>query len=281
MDAEKVYRLWQRVLRDQEYGDAILAPDGRERLADLGLDADEQAIALALHEHREAAYWPREGYRYRVISGAHGALLGYAPLTARLLTAHSVDLRELATRFAATTGWRDDGPYAYRSCLDFLAYLETNDAALPAIAELRDAVALDAATCHLLRRVATLPPDQRQAAAQPGELRAGQRYRRSPSTAAIVVEHAISAWLEQADAIGKVPLAEEPQYILLQFTSMEEMPDYLIIGPNMYAIYQALERPLSLDQAAAVLGQGPDAERAARSAMSSFLEMDIIRPVAG
>lgn len=280
MDAEKVFRLWRRVLRDREFGDALLAPAGREHIAALGLDADEEAIALALHAHREAAYWPREGYRYRVISAARGALLAYAPLTRRLLAAHGVDLRALATRFAESTAWRDDGPHGYRTCLDFLAYIETDAAALPEIVALRDAVALDAAACRLLRRVATIPPAQWHAVESAGEPRAGQRYQRSPLTCAIMVEHAITPWLEEADAVGKVPLVAEPQRILLQFLSTEEEPDYLIIGPNMYAIYQALERPLSLDQAIAVLGQGPDAERVARSTLRSFLQIDIIRPIA-
>src|SRR5690606_20354940 len=93
MDAEKVFRLWRRVLRDQEYGDAVLAAD-REVLA--GRDPDERAIALALREHREAAYWPREGYRYRVISAIHAALCAHAPLTERLLAARGVDQRALA-----------------------------------------------------------------------------------------------------------------------------------------------------------------------------------------
>lgn len=276
MDAEKVFRLWRRVLRDQEYGDAVLAAD-REVLADL--DPDERASALALREHREAAYWPREGYRYRVVSAIHAALRAHAPLTERLLAARGVDQRALAACFAEAIAWRDDGHQGYRMCLDFLTYI-ASDAEMPEMPELRDAVAVDAATCRLLRRVATLPADQWLAPETTGALTAGQRYQRSPLTIAVEVEHAITVWLEQPGAPGRVPLAREPQRIVVQFLSAEEDPDYMAIGPGTYAMYRALEHPLSLAQALAVLGHEPGAEELARATMQNLLHADIIRPIA-
>lgn len=280
MDAEKVFRLWRRVLRDPAYGDAVLGVDGRACIADLGLDAEEEAIVMALREHREAAYWPREGYRYRVISVAHVELHAHAPLTALLLDAYGVDLRALATRFAAATGWRDDGHHAYRTCLDFLAYIP-GDPELPELAGLRDVLAVDAATCRLLRHVATLPPDHWHPPELAGELIEGRRYQRSPLTMGVEVEHAVTGWLEQLDEPGRVPLAREPQRIVIQFVSAEERPDYMNLGPTTYAMYQALQHPLPLDQAVAVLGQEPEAEALARATLRNLVQADIVRPSPG
>jgi hypothetical protein len=281
MDAKKVFHLWRRILQEPEFQQIVFAPDGLEQIARLGLDPEEQEIAAAFHAQREAAYWPCEGYRYRLITTDIEALLSYAPLTGRLLKSRGVDLRAVSQRFADSIGWRDDGLNYCLTALDFLSYLEGGDPEVPEIDYLPTTIAVDRAMSELLRRVARIPrtewPAPERSPAHLERVPAGAPYIRSPLTNAVTVAHEITTWLEHSDQVGELDLAAKPQHVLIQFLSDDDMPDFMVIGDNSDALYQELERPHTVEDAIAVL----DNEALARSIMRNFLQMDIIRPVVG
>lgn len=275
MDAQRVFQFCRRLLHDREFQRQVMDPDGREHLATLPLDPEERAIAEAFHAQREGAYWPLEGFRYRAATVVNDALIDYALLTARLLFAHSVDVRSLAEQFVEFNGYRDYGLNYCRAALEFLAYIEESYLPTTEVPYLADTIVLDRSMTGLLRRVADLPRVRWPAPDDHPSVRINQRYVRSPLTDVAVLSHDITPWLAEPEQVGTAPLSPGRQYVVVQFLPDEELTDALVIGDSGYRLYQALERALTLADIQALLA---DAELA-RSLMGDFLELDVIRPV--
>lgn len=281
MDAHRVFELCRRLLRDREFQRQVLDPDGVEQLAQLGLAPDDLAIARAFHTERVSAYWPLEGFRFRAISVARDSLIQYAPITSRSLSAAGMDLRALAQQFVEFDDYRDHGLNYCQAALDFLAYLASEfrasefqpDVTVPC---LDDAIALDRAMTGLLRRVAEVPRSEWPAPADRPALVDEQHYIRSPLTDAVALDHELTLWLEQPERIGTAPPTRARQFLIVQFIPEEDTPDALAVDASGFRLYGALERPLTVGDAGALLGDA----QLAREFMSDFLDLDVIRPVA-
>jgi len=122
--------------------------------------------------------------------------LHLVPLTRRLLLSAGVDEREVAADFTQSTGFRDDGPYLWRTAAGFVAYL----AALPEFARpsWQDVLAIDRASIALVRRLGETPP-----AIWPDDaaraLRAARESGRLVASRAAVVASSnfdLTSWLE-------------------------------------------------------------------------------------
>jgi SAM-dependent methyltransferase len=277
MDAEALFRIWRRILREDALQQAVFAPDFRERADELGLSPEELELAAEFRAHADLAHWALDGYRYRLVSATVSRVRANAPMVVSVLHAHGHALRTVAERFQAAIGWRDDGLNFHRTTCDFLNHVR-DDAAFAGIPGLADAVALEHASNQLLRRVAGLPPQAWVAPPTPPLLDHEARYECAPGAIAVTLEHVLTPWIEDPAQAGAAAVEPGRQHILVYLTSLAMWPGYVGLTPAGKSIFDRLqEGPLSLVEVTALLGSS-QAEARARSLLIRFLNLGVIRP---
>jgi hypothetical protein len=230
MDARLVWDTWRRVLTNDHLVEWVMYPDSRAGDPN-GLSPDEMAI-LADYAGTPAATDSNIGmYRRGLVRNALGAL-DLVPLTRRLLHASGLDVEAVATEFARSAGFTDNGPNFWRTAAGFVAYL----ASLREFASRaqQDVLAIDAATVALARRLgesaAAVWPDSAAAAfAAAGSGVHQESARFVANRAAVVVSSScdLTAWIENPfnfDA-GK-ELEPSPRHWLIYFPAAEAAHEY-------------------------------------------------------
>ena len=277
MNAEALYRLWRRVLREDALALAARAPDFAARAGNFGLSAEEAEAAMALLRNPDAAYWPIQGYRFRLWENTVQVLRGVAPLTASVLSALGHDVGQLVRRFLPATGWRDHGPYMMRACLELLSFLAADEAVV-STAGVSDIIALDIATVTLQKRLSTQAPAAWMPPPTPPILADEGSYERVPNAIAVRLAHDVLPWLEAPEEAASTPLQPGPRHLLVWLPSVAQMPEYALLSDTAYQLYESMSSPLSLARAIASVADA-DAEERVRSALQRLLNIGVIRPV--
>lgn len=251
MEAERVWGVWRRLLREPAFEEAVFADDFPGREAELGLAPEEAEIALAYRETPKETRWFITNYRYRLVSSICYALETCAPWTWRLLQAKDLDMREVAAGFLDAHGWIDDGPFVYGTCARVLDHLR--ETLGDEIHGLRALIQLDSAGVELIRSLAgaspeICPSDDERAAAAADMSRF--RYQRTGTGALLTVERTLTPWLRDREAIGKTELPARPQHFLVYLPNLTSAVKLAGIGPPGLALWPLLESPKSLDELA-------------------------------
>jgi hypothetical protein len=260
--------VWRRLLRD----DTLWDDAGEPATAAPELSLEEREILSAFSAHREAAYWPVEGYRYRQIQQLMADVAASAQVTTAVLRAHGHDLKPHVQRYLEQTGWRDFGCYAEQGCDAFLTYVATELSAC--ITGLSDLIALDQAQLRLLIRLADLPPE-RWAPRASLELSDSARYQRSPAASAITSERDLSPWLEASERAHLVVPRVFRQHLLVYLPSLGHMPQIAAINEDAALLFEALADARTVTDAGALLGGATGTARA-RGAIGALNQLGVL-----
>jgi hypothetical protein len=244
MDARLVWDTWRRVLTNDHLVEWVMYPGSRAGDPN-DLSPEEMAI-LADYAATPAATDSNIGmYRRGLVRNALGAL-DLVPLTRRLLNASGLNIEAVATEFARSAGYADNGPNFWRTAAGFVAYL----ASLREFSSRaqQDVLALDAATIALARRLgesaAAVWPDSAAAAFSA----AGSRLH--PESARFVANHAavvvssscdLTAWIENPFAFDAGMVLEPlPRHWLIYFPAAEAAHEYAELSERSARIFHLL-----------------------------------------
>jgi hypothetical protein len=275
MDAEKVFAVWRRILREEALSEAFFHQDFPARAPSFGLTPEEIEIALTYHKNLTGSRWAFEGYRFRMVRVAVYALQVGAPLTVNVLEASGRDMQSLARDFLVDVAWRDDGPFVYRTCADALAYLRALPS-LAAIPALTDVMALESEAVALVRRLAELPAASWTTGSDAPAPAPGSRYQRTGNGVIVTTEHAIGPWLEDMEQAGKAPPEPVRQHLLVYLKSPAENLGYAVLSKTGKALLDALAEPRSLAEATKAI-EPLDGGKSARALLRRFLELGVLR----
>jgi SAM-dependent methyltransferase len=281
MDVSKALQVWKRILREDALFEALESADFKDRLSQLELTRDEFEIALAYARHGGLIKFPRSYFQFAAQQQVLVAASQHAPLTVTLLMGQGCNLDELALGHLRARGWPDYGPYLCRGCEEFLGYL-LERSELAAIPGFEDVVALEIANVSLLGRLSNIAAELWIAPETPDLFEIEALYQRTPGAVALTLDHIITPLLMDPEGAGGEPLEPGCQHFLVFLTSVDEEVGYAVLQDEAKIIFDALDQPRSLSEAAALLGGDPEQAREdAHSALIRFLNLGVIRPLGG
>ncbi|HEV7372417.1 hypothetical protein [Arenibaculum sp.] len=249
MNAETVWKVWRRILREPGLQQALAAQTPEDLASKFSFEPSEIPVLAAYAATPERTGWFITNYRFRIVNSYLHALETGAPLTLRALMGAGFTWQDLASDFLDRHGWRDYGPYVYTYAADVLDDLAANDdtARLPG---LRDLIAVEAAAVALVRRHAEPVPVQ---PAPPGSIRLTGRG------TVVTVEHALTPWLKDKSRLGRAPLEARTQHLLVYLPSIESHHRLASLSDLAAAAYRALATPADgAGLAARLAGGGHD-----------------------
>jgi hypothetical protein len=238
MDAQAVWAVWRRILREPALADWVLGdgPDDDPRVA--GLSADELSILRAYSHNKLSTGFFVENYRFRLASSALNALEVAAPLTRRVIDANGHDLNVLLGDLLESTGWLDFGPNVYTFGTRILEYLSSRPE-IAAIAGLPDLIRLELTAAAIIMAAAN-PPE--------GDPRSSPmaRWQVNPWLRLVSCDLDIAGWLKSRANLGQVSPVAGPRQFAVYLPS-------LVARPRIVALPQAaanlLTRLAGQDQA--------------------------------
>jgi hypothetical protein len=252
MEARVIWDTWRRILTSDALVHAVLEPP--EDLASLGLTPDETAILADYASTRAATEQTIFMYRNGLVRNALCSL-HLVPLSNRLLDASGLDPAEVARAFAASNGYRDEGPNLWRLAAAFVAYL----AKLPELASsaAQDVLAIDAAALALVRRLAERPPvawpDDGGPIGQPA--REGPlRYVASRAATVASTSCDLTPWLEDPFAFDvDAALDHVESHWLIYLRNANAAPAYAELSARAARAFTYVATPKTASQLAAEL----------------------------
>lgn len=244
-DAEHIWRIWRRILREPPLQAAMFAADSEDRLAALGLDETERAVAGYYARHPAGTRFFITNYRFRMRSSFVHAIETTAPLTHRLLLAHRVDIDALAEEFLASVGWFDHGPWVFTYGGRILRYL-VQKPALADLPGLRELVAIERAGIEVTIAASAsdgvppppgspdgVPPPGNPATAADGRATGAPpgRYRLAGPVRAVRTEIDITEWLRDSRSIGRTGVPAGVRWYLV-FLRRPELRRRIVAVPR-------------------------------------------------
>lgn len=278
MEAERVWKVWRRILREPSLFDRLFLPDFASAAASFGLSPEESRIALEYARTPKGTRWAVETYRYRIVSAALDALAVGAPMTLKLLAASGRELRASAQEHVERTGWVDDGPFLYRKCARYLDHLQ-QQAWAREVPYLADAIALESGVLELTRRAACAASPPWPAPAQraaPADW-AGATFAQTGTGTVVTTEHQLTPWLMDPSQVGEAALVRERQHLLAYLPSADEDASFGVLGESAKVVFTLLERPRPYPELLAAMKARGEAEEALTAALRMFLEMGVVR----
>ncbi|KMN09586.1 hypothetical protein GHO40_26620 [Pseudomonas helleri] len=240
MDAEQVWTLWRRLLRDETMQQQMYQAEGATQWLD-GLSDDERVIMLTYASQFENVKWLVENYQFRLINSFINALDTGAPLTLRALLNIGLDLPTLSKEFLRKHAWFDYGPKVYGYCDAVLCYLLEHPK-LSDYPEIHDLMRLEREGVRLytgLVQARALIPEQ---------------YQRADSARVYQSRYTLSHWLRDKHHLGISSLEESSQCILVYLPSPEARHKFTLICTRSANLYKCLGRPQSLATLARLTG---------------------------
>ncbi|MBT9569575.1 MAG: hypothetical protein IV106_00365 [Pseudomonas umsongensis] len=240
MDAEQVWRLWRRLLRDEMLQQQLYEAQGAIEWLQNFPD-NERAILHTYASQFERVKWFVENYQFRLVNSFINALETGAPLTLRALINIGLDLPTLSKAFLRQQKWFDYGPRVYGYCdavLDFL--LERQE--LADYPQIRDLIGLERECVHLYTGLV------KASAVVPGQ------YQRTDSARIYQSSYALSQWLRDKSLLGRSSPEGTSQHILVYLPTPETSHKFTLISPRATYLYRCLEQPQSLVTLTQILG---------------------------
>jgi hypothetical protein len=276
MNAETVWNVWRRILREPRISDAIMSDHFGEHVLDTDFTPEEHDVALEYASHSNAVRWFVRGYRFRLTSSVAYALSSCAPLTSRALRQRKWNIRELGERFLGSIGWHDHGPYVYTACGRFLEYLREDLA--EQIEGLSDCILVDAASIELVRKLADAPADLWPSTSSRRDMERDLKcwtFRQSGTGRILTTRCAISSWLTPTNGSLSSAPDRTPEHYLIYLPSKAKFPKISLVSPLAKALFEALAPARSL----ADLQATPEFERAANltDVLSHLIQLGVLR----
>ncbi|HZW21105.1 hypothetical protein [Noviherbaspirillum sp.] len=233
MNAQTVWNVWRRIMREPALQQALLEERG-EDLSRFAFSEPEKQAALAYARDASRAKWFVLNYRFRLANSFINALETGAPLVLRALLRRGADLRGLGERFLDMHGWKDYGPFVYGYCRDALEFLAQDDCtAQPA--GLRDLIGLEMTVVDLLRSLAAAP--------DAGADENTAFLRRTPLARHYRSRYRLSDWLRDKTLLGQGDLPAGVQDYLVYLTDYDSTYKFALLPPRAVEILQALTSP--------------------------------------
>lgn len=232
MDAEHVWKLWRRLLRDETLQQQLYEAQGAVQWLQNFPD-DEQAILHAYASQFERVKWFVENYQFRLVNSFINALETGAPLTLRALLNIGLDLPALSKAFLRQQEWFDYGPRVYGYCDAALGFLLERQE-LADYPQIRDLMELERECVRLYTGLVEA------SAVVPGH------YQRTDGARIYQSRYALSQWLRDKSLLGRSSPEESRQYILVYLPNPEARHKFTLISPRAAHLYKCLEQPQSL-----------------------------------
>lgn len=232
MDAEQVWKLWRRLLRDETLQQKLYEAQGATQWLQHFPD-DERAILQAYASQFERVKWFVENYQFRMVNSFINALETGAPLTLRALLNIGLDLPVVSKAFLRQQEWFDYGPKVYGYCDAVLGFLlkhqELND-----YPQIRDLMGLERECVRLYTGLLEA------SAIVPGH------YQRIGGARIYQSRYALSHWLRDKTLLGRSCPEGTCQHILVYLPTPEARHKFTLISPRAAHLYRCLEQPQSL-----------------------------------
>lgn len=232
MDAEKVWKLWRRLLRDEKLQQQLYEVKGPSQWLQHFPD-EEQAILHTYACQFERVKWFIENYQFRLVNSFINALETGAPLTLRALLNIGLDLRALSKAFLRQHEWFDYGPRVYGYCDSALGFLLERQE-LVNYPQIRDLIGLERECTRLytgLLEASTVVPGH---------------YQRTENARIYHSRYELSQWLRDKSLLGRSSPEEARQFILVYLPTPEARHKFTLISPRAAHLYECLEHPQSL-----------------------------------
>ncbi|MGN2437527.1 hypothetical protein [Pseudomonas syringae] len=232
MEAEQVWKLWRRVLRDERLQAQLFsATDAGHWLS--GFSKSESEILSVYAQQFDRVKWFVENYQFRLVNSFLNALETGAPLSLRALLHINVDLNAQSKAFLRDRQWRDYGPQVYTYCDDVLGFLAEADE-LQGYPEILDLMRLERESVRLYRGLV-----------DPESLPADNRYHRTSMARLYETRFALSGWLRQKDQLGLTRLPENTEQVLIYLPTLQARHKFTLINAQAARLYNCLEQPQS------------------------------------
>lgn len=237
MQAETVWHVWRRILREEPLQQALWGHGtlkGDDALAPFGLSDAQRQAALAYGARADRAKWFVLNYRFRLTNSFLNALETGAPMVVRALLNRGVVITALAQQFLDEQQWRDFGPFVYEYCDRALQFLATHEITAPS-AGLRNLIGLERTVVRLMRQLAAPPAQDR---------RAGDGLlRRQPTALEFRSDSQLSVWLRDKKLLGTFEPPSQKENYLVYLPAPEAGHKYALISSRAMQILQALDLP--------------------------------------
>src|SRR5471030_491102 len=189
MDAEQVWKLWRRLLRDETLQQQLYDAQGATQWLEHFPD-DERAILQAYASQFERVKWFVENYQFRLVNSFINALETGAPLTLRALLNIGLDLPALSKAFLRQQNWFDYGPRVYGYCDAALGFMLERQELAP-YPQIRDLMGLERECVRLYTGLVEI------SAVVPGH------YQRTDGARIYQSRYALSHWLRDKSLLGR------------------------------------------------------------------------------
>jgi hypothetical protein len=274
MQAETVWRVWRRILREPALSHRVLEcgpiPDG-----DFGLAPDELSVVEAYAAQAEGSRWAVQTYQHRLITEVLYALETGAPLSRRCLEVAGCNPADLARDYLTDSHWPDNGPFVYRCCAGFLAFIEQT-AWHDAVAGLADLIRLESAQIDLVRRLARRSPaDWTRLEQLPGTTLDPSRnwYVQTGTGAIVTVANRLTPWLLDLRLLGQKSIEVGPEHLLTYVTSPRDPVALFHLTDAAKGIFDSLAVPRPFETLRASVRD----EAAVAQLLAEFLEFGVVR----
>ncbi|MGX0891234.1 hypothetical protein AB7M22_003242 [Pseudomonas sp. ADAK2 TE3594] len=229
MDAEKVWKLWRRLLRDETLQQQLFQAQGATEWLQHFSD-DERTILQAYASQFERVKWFVENYQFRLVNSFINALETGAPLTLRALLNIGLDLPTLSRTFLRQQEWFDYGPKVYGYCDAALGFLLERQE-LADYPQIQDLIGLERECVHLYTGLM-----ESDAVVQ-------GHYQRTANARLYQSRYALSQWLRDKSQLGRSSLEETGQHILVYLPDPEARHKFTLLSPRAANLYRDLEQP--------------------------------------
>ncbi|QYY80694.1 MULTISPECIES: hypothetical protein [Pseudomonas] len=265
MDAEQVWKLWRRLLRDETLQQQLYEAQGATQWLEHYPD-DERAILQVYASQFERVKWFVENYQFRLVNSFINALETGAPLTLRALLNIGLDLPELSKAFLRQQNWLDYGPRVYGYCDAALGFLLERQE-LADYPQILDLMGLERECVRLYTGLVET------SAVVPGH------YQRTDGARIYQSSYALSQWLRDKSLLGRSSPEETSQHILVYLPDPEARHKFTLISPRAAHLYRCLEQPQSLATLMQILSSSPTAQLSSEdlSLLGKLQQLNAIR----
>ncbi|MGL6243777.1 hypothetical protein [Pseudomonas sp.] len=246
MDAEQVWKLWRRLLRDETLQQQLYDAQGATQWLEHFPD-DERAILQVYASQFERVKWFVENYQFRLVNSFINALETGAPLTLRALLNIGLDLPALSKAFLRQQNWMDYGPRVYGYCDAALGFLLEREE-LADYPQILDLMGLERECVRLYTGLVET------SAVVPGH------YQRTDGARIYQSRYALSQWLRDKSLLGRSRPEEASQHILVYLPTPEARHKFTLISPRAAHLYRCLEQPQSLGTLMQILSSSVPAQ---------------------
>jgi hypothetical protein len=242
MEAQTVWRVWRRILQEDEFQEHLFTASSDTLATRFGLNEEELEIVKAYAATPQRTQWFITNYRFRLTNSFVNALDTGAPLTLRALLAQDLPIKALAQRFLDEVGWHDYGPNVLTFCAAALAFLK-EDVVTTKPEGLRDLIDLEAASVSLIQRLAS------DSTTSQSILAIGKDQVSLNGKGVVVTTfHTLTPWLKDKSLLGRGDLEPIPQHFLIYLSAMDEAYKLAGLSQRGAQLLNILTKPMTRNE---------------------------------